>query len=200
MPTLPYTPPSPVTTNVLTGIGIVYTAPVGTALPADASLGVGSAWISGGWAYVGATDAGTSVTFNPSTVDIDIEEQNTPVDVLIDKATCTITFDFSEETLANVNVAWGASGNIAVTAAGAGQPGKSVLTLSNTYPNLACAVVGKNQLGFARVLSVPSVKSAGQVKTDYRRSANQRIYPCTLNSTCPYTSISWIDLTAVATS
>jgi hypothetical protein len=200
MPTLPYTPPSPVTTNVLTGVGLVFTAPVSTALPSDANLGVGSSWTGGGWSYIGATDAGVSVTWNPSTVDINIEEQPTPVDVLVTNATCQITFDFSEETLANVNTAWGGSGSIAVTAAGAGQPGKSVLTLSTVFPSLACAVVGKNQLGFARVLSIPAVKSLGQVKTDYRRSANQRMYPCTLNSICPFSSITWVDLTAVATS
>lgn len=195
-----FTPPAYNTTNVLYGVGIVYTAPTGTALPSDQNLGVGSSWISGGWSYVGATDAGVQLTWNPSTVDISIEEQPTPVAVLVDKATCQVNFDFSEETLANLNTAYGGAGTIAVTAPGASQPGKSVLTLSTNFPTLACAVVGKNSLGFARVLSVPGVMSSGQVQTNYRRSANQRLYPCTLNATCPFSSISWTDLTSVATS
>jgi hypothetical protein len=197
---LVYSPPAVNTTNVLYGIGIVFTAPVGTALPTDQNLGVGSSWISGGWAYIGATDAGVSVAYNPSTVDINIEEQSTPVAVLVDKATAEISFDFNEETLANVNLAYGGAGTIAVTAPGAGQPGKSVLSLSTNVTQLACAVIGKNALGFARVLSVPAVMSTGQVKTDYRRSANQRMYPVTLSSVCQYNLITWIDLTAVATS
>ena len=195
-----YSPPAINTSNVLYGVGIVMTAPLGTALPSDQNLGVGSSWLGGGWAYVGATDAGVSLTWNPTTVDINVEEQPTPVAVLTDKATATVTFDFNEETLANINTAYGAAGNIAVTAPGAGQPGKSVLSLSINFPQLACAVIGKNQLGFARVLSLPAIMSTGQVKTDYRRSAAQRMYPATFNTVCPFSSIQWIDLTAIATS
>jgi hypothetical protein len=197
---LVYAPPAVNTQNVLYGVGIVFTGPLGTAVPPDQNLGVGSSWLSGGWSYIGATDAGVSLTWNPSTVDIDIEEQPTPVAVVVDKATAQITFDFSEETLANISTAYGAAGTIAVTAAGAGQPGKSVLTLSLNFPQLACAILGRNSLGFARVLEVPAIMASGQVKTDYRRAANQRMYPTTLNAVCPFTSISWTDLTSIATS
>lgn len=195
-----YTPPAIDTTKVLYGVGLTYTAPQGTALPSDQNLGVGSSWISGGWSYIGATDAGVSLTWNPSTVDIDVEEQPTPVAVLVDKATMQVTFDFNEETLANINMAYGNAGTVAVTAPGASQPGKSVLSLSTTFPTLACAVVGKNSLGFARVVSIPGIMSSGQVKTDFRRSANQRMWPCTFNATCAFSSIQFIDLTAIATS
>jgi hypothetical protein len=197
---LVYAPPSVTTTNVCYGLGIVMTAPLGTAVPSDQNLGVGSQWISGGWSYVGATDTGVTLTWNPSTVDINIEEQPTPVDVLVSTATAIVTFDFSEETLANINLAYGNAGTIAVTAAGASQPGKSVLSLSTAFPQMACAVISKNQSGFARVLSIPAVMSAGQVATSYRRAANQRLYPCTLNAVCPFGSITWTDLTAIATS
>ena len=197
---LVYSPPAINTTNVLYGVGIVMTATLGTALPSDQNLGVGSSWLGGGWSYVGATDAGVSLTWNPTTVDINVEEQPTPVAVLTDKATATVTFDFNEETLANINMAYGNAGTVAVTAAGASQPGKSVLSLSINFPQIACAVIGKNALGFARVLSLPAIMSTGQVKTDYRRSAAQRMYPATFNTVCPFTSIQWIDLTAIATS
>lgn len=199
-PPLVYSPPSVTTTNVLYGVGIVFTAPLTTTLPTDQNLGVGTAWTALGWNYIGATDAGVSITYTPTTVDINIEEQPTPVAVLVDKATAQITFDFNEETLANVNLAYGGAGSIAVTAPGAGQPGKSVLSLSINVTQLACAVIGKNSLGFARVLSVPAIMSTGTVKTDYRRSAAQRMYPCTFNSVCAISSIQWTDLTAIATS
>src|ERR1022692_3406159 len=154
-----YTPPSVVTTNVVYGVGLVMTAPTSTAMPIDQNLGVGSSWTSAGWTYIGATDAGVSLSYTPSTVDISIEEQPTPVAVIVDKATAQVTFDFVEETLANINMAYGNAGTIAVTAPGASQPGKSVLSLSLNFPQLACAVIGKNQLGFARVLSLPAVRS-----------------------------------------
>jgi hypothetical protein len=57
-----------------------------------------------------------------------------------------------------------------------------------------------NQLGFARVLYIPVVVSAGQVQTAFRRAAQQRLYPLTLSAICPFNSITWTDLTAVATS
>jgi hypothetical protein len=199
-PPLVYSPPNYTSTNVLFGIGILFTAIVGTAVPSDQNLGVGSSWTGLGWAYVGATEAGVTVTFNPTTQDLNIEEQPTPVGVAVNTATLQVTTTLSEETLGNVNLSWGNGGTIAVTPPGAGQPGKSVLTLSTNFAQVAVALVGKNQLGFARVLTIPTVVSAGQVQTAYRRAAQQRLYPLTLNAVCPFNQITWTDLTAIATS
>ena len=194
MPTLPYTAPSYNTSNVVYGTALCFTAPVGTSLPADASLGVGSAWTGGGWSYIGATDSGVTLTWNPSTQDLNIEEQPTPVAVLVTTATMTVGFNFSEETLANINMSMGNNGSIATTSAGAGQPGKSVLSLSTTFAHVAVAVVSKNQLGFARVVSIPEMMSAGQVQPAFRRSASQRLWACTFNTICPFEQIQVINL------
>lgn len=205
MPTLPYTPPAYGTSDVLFGTGILFTAPnpspgVGATLPSDANLGVGSAWLGLGWSYVGATEAGVTQTYNPSTQNINIEEQPTPVGVAVNTADLQFTTNLSEETLANINLAYGNSGSLATTPAGAGQPGKTVLTLSTTFATLSAALVAKNAFGFATVLSVPVVVSAGQVQTAFRRAAQQRLYPLTLSAICPFSSISFIELTAPATS
>jgi hypothetical protein len=202
---LVYTPPAFTVTNVLYGLGILMTAPnpalgVGAAVPSDQNLGVGSSWLGLGWNYVGSTDAGVTLTFAPTTQNIVIEEQPTPVGVSVTTATLTVTANLSEETLSNINMAWGNGGSTAVTPAGAGQPGKSVLTLSTNFQTVSCALIGKNQLGYARVLYVPVVVSAGQVQTAFRRAAQQRVYPLTLSAICPYSSITFSDLTAVATS
>lgn len=204
-PPLVYSPPAYNTTNVLYGVGILFTAPnpspgVGASVPSDQNLGVGSSWLGAGWSYVGSTEAGVTLTFNPTTQNISIEEQPTPVGVAVNTADLQITCNMSEETLTNVNTAWGNGGAIATTAPGAGQPGKSVLTLSTNFQTLSAALVGKNQLGYARVLYIPVVVSAGQVQTAFRRAAQQRLYPLTLSAICPFSSISWTDLTAVATS
>ena len=205
MPSLPYTPPAYGTSDVLFGTGILFTAPnpspgVGATLPSDANLGVGSSWLGLGWSYVGATEAGVTQTYNPTTQNINIEEQPTPVGVAVNTADLTFTVNLSEETLANINLAYGNSGSLATTPAGAGQPGKTVLTLSTTFATLSAALVAKNVYGFATVLSVPVVVSAGQVQTAFRRAAQQRLYPLTLSAICPFSSISFIQLTAVATS
>jgi hypothetical protein len=205
VPSLPYTPPAYTTTNVLYGVGILFTSPnpspgVGASVPSDANLGVGSAWLTAGWSYVGATEAGVTLTFNPTTQNINIEEQPTPVGVAVNTAELQITANLSEETLAHINVSWGNGGVTAVTPAGAGQPGKSVLTLSTSFQTLSCALVGQNQFGFARVFYIPVVVSAGQVQTAFRRAAQQRLYPITLSAICPFNAINVTDLTAVATS
>ena len=195
-----YTPPAFTSSNVLYGVGVLFTAPVGTSVPSDQNLGVGSSWVSGGWSYVGATEQGVSLTFNPTTTDIRIEEQQTPVAALVDNVSLQITTSLSEETLTNINMAWGSGGSVAVTAPGASQPGKSVLTLSTTFNSLAACIIGKNQLGFARVFSVPVMMSSGSVKTDFRRAASARLFPLTLNCLSPLSAITVTDLTSIASS
>lgn len=204
-PPLVYTPPAYNTLNVLYGQGILFVAPnpslgVGATVPSDQNLGVGTSWLGLGWSYIGSTEAGVTLTFNPTTQNINIEEQPTPVGVAISTADLQLTVNLSEETLTNVNLTWGNGGSIATTAAGAGQPGKQVLTLSTNFQTVSAALVGKNQLGYARVLYVPVMVSAGQVQTAFRRAAQQRLYPLTLSVICPFSSITWTDLTAVATS
>src|ERR1035441_5582790 len=52
---LNYTAPAYTTTNVLYGVGILFTAPPGTAVPGDAYLGYGTSWTGLGWSYIGGT-------------------------------------------------------------------------------------------------------------------------------------------------
>jgi hypothetical protein len=205
MPTLTYAPPAYGTTDVLFGTGILFTAPnpsagVGATVPSDANLGVGSAWLGLGWSYVGATEAGVTQTYNPTTQNINIEEQPTPVGVAVSTATLQFTANLSEETLNTINLSYGNSGSIATTAAGAGQPAKSVLTLSTTFATLSAALIAQNANGYATVLYIPEMISAGQVQTAFRRAAQQRLYPLTLSAICPFNSISFTELTAPATS
>lgn len=205
MPSLPYTPPAYTPQNVLVGQAILMTAPnpspgTGATVPSDSNLGVGAAWLSAGWTYNGATEAGVTLTFNPTTQNIMIEEQPTPADVTVSTTDIQITTNLSEETLNHINLTWGNGGTLAVTAAGAGQPGKSVLTLSTNFQTLSAALIGQNEEGFARVFYIPEVISAGQVQTAFRRAAQQRLYPLTLSAICPLNQIYWVDLTAVATS
>ena len=197
---LVYTPPAYNTGNVIYGTGILFTATTGTSVPSDQNLGLGSSWTGLGWAYVGSLLDGVTVTFAPTVQNIVIEEQPTPVGVAVSTADLTVTCNLSEETLANVNLSWGNGGTIAVTSPGAGQPGKSVLTLSTNFQSMSVALVGKNVYGFAGVLYIPTVISAGQVQTAYRRAAQQRVYPLTLSAICPFSSITWSELTAIATS
>lgn len=185
-------------TNVLYGVGYVFTNTFGAPLPADIDLGDYTKWqaTTPAWSYVGATEAGVTTNFNPSMTDLMVEEQITPVASVPSSATYEVTLSMSEETLTNINLAHGGGGTITTTAAGTGQPGKQVLTFSSTFPYLACAVLGRNKLGYPNVFYIPKIQSIGQVQTAYRRAAQQRLYPVTMHALCPVEQIQLINITA----
>lgn len=188
-----FTAPDPVVTNVLWGASYLYTAPEGTDLPDDSTLD--GAVFPTPWTYSGATSEGVKITFDPKTQDITIEEQSLPAATLIASATFVMELSLSEATLQNIQLAYGGGGQINITAPATGQPGKSVLTLSEDFPILSAALVGKNLSGMTRVFYVPRILSAGSVETDFRRADSQQLYPATLNAVCPLGDIQVIDIT-----
>ena len=192
-----YQPPTWDVTQVLWGVGYLYTAPYGTSLPPYIDLGDETQW--GSWTFVGATDQGVQTAFTPSMSMIQIEETPMPVASLVSTATFQITASLSEETLGNINLAYGAGGSVASTAATGSVPGSSVLSLSDNFATLACAILGTNNYGYPRVFYVPKINSAGTVTTNFRRAANARLYPITLNALCDLSLIQVIDITAPIT-
>jgi hypothetical protein len=191
-----FLPPSILTQEVLFGTGYLYTAQFATALPADIDLGDQSKWI--GWNYVGSTDQGVQLQFSPNMNNIQVEETPIPVASLVQTATFTITTSLAEETLANINLAYGGGGSIATQAQATGVPGKKTLTLSTNFATLACAILAKNDFGFPRVFVVPKIMSAGQVQTTFRRAADKRMYPITLNSLTDLSNCQVIDIISPA--
>lgn len=192
-----FQPPSWDVTQVLWGIGYLWTAPYGTALPAYVDLGDETQWTS--WTYVGATDQGVQTAYTPSMSLIQIEETPMPVASLLSTATFQITSSLSEENLTNINLAYGGGGSITTVAATGSVPGSSTLNLSDYPAILACAILGTNNLGYPRVFYVPKINSAGTVTTNFRRAANARLYPITLNALCDLSLIQIIDITAAIT-
>jgi hypothetical protein len=203
-PPLPWQPPAQSAGNVLYGTGILFTATAGTPLPPDASLGNGSAWTGLGWAYIGATLDGVTVTRDPQIQALPpVEGEIIPAGFYSTAGNVTITCNMAEEALANAGLSWGSAGLVALTPPGAGQPGKSALSFPQAGPGgppLAAALIGQDAAGYAQVLSVPLMASAGQVQTAYRRSAQQRVYPLALTAVCALDDITLIILTAPAAS
>lgn len=197
MATINFAAPPVNKANVLYGVGVLYTAPGEpdvTPLPDDADLGA-APWADP-WVFHGATDQGVKLTWNPKTQTINIEEDSLPVATLVDTVDYTIELSLAEETLTNIQMAFGGGGELNTTVAATGVAGKSVLTLSTDAPLLVAAVVGKNQQGKPRIVYIPGVQSVGQVETTYRRVADKRMYPATLNALCKPSDIQIIDITA----
>ena len=191
-----FLPPAYTSSQVLFGNGYLWTAPFATALPADIDLGDLTKWV--GWTYVGGTDQGVQIQFSPNMNEINIEETPIPIASLVQTATFQISASLSEESLNNINLAYGGGGSIATQAQATGVPGKKTLTLSSNFATLACAILAKNDLGFPRVFYVPKIMSAGQVQTNFRRAADKRMYPITLNSLTDLANCQVIDIISAA--
>jgi hypothetical protein len=187
--------PNPDTTNVLVGYARLYTAPAGTAMPAE-TVAFDGAWGSS-WTYIGATEEGITQTIGTDTGTITIEESSIAVLTTVTAKTFTLGFALSEDTLESIKLAAG-GGTITTTAAASAQIGKKVLTLSDTLDQLAVGFEAVNKFGFFRRVYVPTVLSTGTVATPYRRAANNRAYPVELHATCRPDQIQIVDKTAAA--
>lgn len=186
---------APVLTNVIVGEATLYIGPANTAMPDD-TVALGEAWPVG-WTYIGATDAGVTLTVSTNTQDITIEEQSTPALVTVTSKDVTVACALAEDTIANMKTAYG-GGTLTTQVAATGTIGKSTLTLSDTLDQLAVGFEGVNPEGFFRRVYIPVVVSVASVGTSYRRAAAKRMYPISLRAICAPSSIEIVDMTAAA--
>jgi len=165
-------------------------------IPPD-TLALGGSWPSP-WAAIGATQDGLQFGFQRQRQDIMIEEQPNPVDTRTKSLRFEMQLDFSEDTLATMRIAYG-GGNITSAVAGATTYGYSEIVISDEMEDYAFGFEGMNQYQMARRCVVPIVKSVGNIKTKYRRAAQQRLYSVTLESLMPLQQVKIRDLTEAPT-
>lgn len=187
--------PSIDTTKVLIGTAILYTAPANTTPPAD-TVADGTTWTAP-WTYVGATEEGVSLAVGTDTGDIRVEEQSTPVLIVVNSKNVRILAALSEDTIENMKLAYG-GGTLTTTAAATGVPGTKKLALSNSVSVLAAGFEGVNAFGFYRRVYIPQVLSVADITTAYRRSTNNRSYAIELRAICDPSLITITDKTAAA--
>lgn len=166
------------TSNVIVGAATLYTAPANTALPAD-SVVYGGAWPAG-WTDVGATEEGVSQIVGTDTSDINIEEQATPVSVMVTRRNVRVQVALAEDVLENIKLAWGGGTLTTVV----GPPATKTLVLSDTLATFAIAFEALNSYGFFRRFYVPVVMSTADVTTRYRRAAAERSYAVEFRAIC----------------
>lgn len=98
-------------TQILVGSVILYTAPVGSALPnMDGSRPI--VWpppvvspAATGWTTVGYTDAGVDWSYAPTYKSIRVDEEVADVRKILDNEKCTISAKLSQATLSNLALA-----------------------------------------------------------------------------------------------
>lgn len=186
--------------NVVVGLAAVWIQPWVEGTPAalpDDDVMYGEAWDSP-WGHLGATDQGWKLKIATKTADITIEEQSTPVDILADGKTLTVTGALAEDTLQHMLWAYG-GGELTTVAAGAAQVGKQTLSLRDKLDKWALGVETINKFGFYRRFLIPKVVIASDVEAAFRRAADKRMYNFEASSICPIEDIEIVDMTAVAT-
>lgn len=149
------------------------------------------------WMSCGATEQGWQVNWNPSTTDIRIDEQPTPVDEQMDSATLQFVANLSEDTLA----IWGLALNAdkTIQAAGVGIYGKTILTPNANLKKYKVVLETQNQGATPRRFIVPKMTCAANVGAQFRRSGTQRLIPVTFTSVCKFTDIQVVDITTIPT-
>lgn len=180
--------------NVIVGVAQLYVAPANTATPVFASSGLVTPPTSP-WVAQGFSESGVTLTVDRKVTEIHAEEQSTPIIVVPDTTGVTIDITLIEDLLANANVAYGGA-TLTTTAATLTTPATTVLTLAEAMATYALAAIGLNPFGLSRLIYIPSVYSAGKVKTEYKRTKTERMYPVTFTAACPVTSIVTTDATA----
>lgn len=92
----------PNTANVIAGPGLLYVAPLGTALPTFGIHGEYPVTWPSGWVQVGYTDAGIDVTYTPSVKGIMVDEVTAPVLDVLTEEKFHIAAHLAEATLSNL--------------------------------------------------------------------------------------------------
>jgi hypothetical protein len=191
--------------NVLRGQAALWLAPFSATTPVPLpgnTLALGGDWatpVTGNilWKPVGATETGVTMRFTRETTDITIEEQVNPVDVATNTLDPRIEAVLSEDTLETMTTAYG-GGSIQTTAAAAGQPGISTLTVSSELTHLTLGMEAQNNKGFWRRVLFPDVLSVAEVETSYRRAETQRLYAVSFRMVNPLSELIIREMTAAA--
>lgn len=101
--------PEPDATQITAGSGLLYVAPLGTALPSVDTHGEYPIVWPDGWVAVGYTDAGIDVTYTPTVKELMVDEETAPVGDILTAEKFNIQAHLAEVTLANLNNAIAAS-------------------------------------------------------------------------------------------
>ena len=181
--------------NVIVGQAQTYLAPANTASPVITALTGLVVTPSAPWVAVGFTENGVTIN-NDRKVNnnIMVEEQSTPILVVPDSTMFTIDIAFAEDTILNMQTAYG-GGTITTVAASVSQVPETILTLADALTAFAMYFVATSSAGLARTIYIPNVISAGKVKTSYVRAKANRQYAATFTAVCPLNSIVISDVT-----
>ena len=180
------------TTNLLAGIGTIYTAPVGEALPADDDVDSGIITPGGNWTATGFTQDGCTVDYTPTYEDVIVDQHKAPVDSILTAEAGSIAFTLAESDASALAAAFGVA--YTTVAAAANQTGQSNLGVGDsTKVKKAILIIGTAPGGYSRWVYCPKAVPEAKVSiklekkhngiaqqykllTDTSQSAGQRLF------------------------
>lgn len=98
--------------NIIVGPGNLYTAPLGTALPADL-ITTGNSTANDlfdsatGWTTIGATQGGVEIGYQPEFGEVEVDQLKDAAKMFNQGVTFTFSTQLAEATLTNLALAWG---------------------------------------------------------------------------------------------
>jgi hypothetical protein len=173
-------PAQPDVTQIIAGPGLVYIAPLGTALPAMTAPLVWPA----GWFAVGDTEAGIDATYTPHITPQYVDEQAAAVFDILDKEEYSVSMQLAEVSLTNLNVAISASsyvpgvtpvisvGSLPLVYFMVGVVGPSV----DTYTNRVIIIQKAISMGAVAVKITRKKYQTFAVKLDARQLSGQPLF------------------------
>jgi hypothetical protein len=172
--------------------GAVYTVTLlgrasGQAITAAGATGATATVVNSLWTPAGSTEQGWAFNYNVSTQNVNIEEQQLPVDQKITDSTLQVTANLSEDRVRQLSLAYGTVAT--KQAADPTHVQKTRLTFSTNLSQLAVALETVNTYGYARRYYIPAAVSAVNVGVTFRRAAAPRLIPVTFTSVCPIEQI-----------
>lgn len=131
----------PVVANIVKSGAIVWSAPVGEALPDETLIAYGAVW-GGNWTRMGFTKEPLSFAYEDERMEIEVEEVLAAVDQHRIKESVTFETVLAELTAEYLHLAAGGQGTVTTTPAGSGQKGYEEVTFGDE------AVIAKREWGF----------------------------------------------------
>lgn len=115
---------NPVVTNIILGGAVVWKAPYGEANPDETTIAYGAAW-GGNWERIGLTKAPLVAAYSYDEMEVEVEEELSPVDRLRIKEMLSLETTLAELTAEYLALANGVdpTTKVTTTAAGVGQVG-----------------------------------------------------------------------------
>lgn len=189
-------------TKVMTGTVKFMVAPPGTTLP---DLSTSPVVWPVGWRNPGYTEDGLTLGVAPSTVDIQVDEEADPIQVLLDKNKTTVAAKLSQATMDNLGLAIGGS-QLTTQAADATHVGTSTLDIGADGAQLTEWMVGFEGLSAVdktmfRVAIATRAIVKGNVQLAYKRNGKHIIptdFTCLFDSATGR-ALRIVEMTAVKT-